>query len=174
MNILDVIIICILGYSLIRGIFRGLIKELASIVGVLAGLYAARMYYAPVSGLLAKWITNVAYREIAGFFIVFCGVLLVVGILGIIIKYVLKIVSAGWIDRLLGSVFATVKAVLIAAVLLLVLTTFLPKRTSVVKDSMLAPHVMTLSGEIVNLIPGDMKQKFSEKFVDLKKVWKRI
>ena len=174
MNLLDVIIICILGYSLVRGIFRGLIKELASIVGVIAGLYAARMFYPQISGLMSKWITNVAYREIVGFLIIFCAVLVIVGILGVVIKYVMKIASAGWLDRLLGSIFATVKAVLIVSILLIVLTTFLPKRAAVVKDSLLAPHVMMISGEIVNLIPGEMKQRFFEKFADLKNVWKRI
>ena len=111
MNPLDYIIISILGYSLVRGIFRGLVKELSSIVGVVAGLYAARLYYPDVSDLLSKLISTVAYREIAGFFIIFCSVLIVVGIFGIIIKYVLKIASAGWLDRTLGAVFASVKAI---------------------------------------------------------------
>ncbi|MGD9324868.1 MAG: CvpA family protein, partial [Desulfobacterales bacterium] len=34
MNPFDIIIIVILGYSLVRGIFRGLVKEVSSIVGV--------------------------------------------------------------------------------------------------------------------------------------------
>ena len=174
MNALDIVILCILGFCLIRGIFRGLIKELSSIVGVVAGIYAARMYYTSVSNLLAKWISNVAYREIAGFFIIFCGILILVGIVGIIIKYLLKITAAGWLDRLLGSVFATVKAVLIVSVLLMVLTAFLPKGTAIVKESMMAPHVMMVSENMVKMIPGEMKQKFFDKFAEMKKAWKRI
>jgi len=37
MNPFDTIIAIILGYCLIRGFFRGLIKELSSIIGVLGG-----------------------------------------------------------------------------------------------------------------------------------------
>ncbi|MGD9259358.1 MAG: CvpA family protein, partial [Desulfobacterales bacterium] len=37
MNPFDILIIIILGYSLIRGLFRGLVKEVASIIGVLGG-----------------------------------------------------------------------------------------------------------------------------------------
>jgi len=41
MNALDVVIAVIVGFCLIRGIFRGLIKELSSIIGVFAGFYFA-------------------------------------------------------------------------------------------------------------------------------------
>jgi membrane protein required for colicin V production len=34
-------ILTILSYGLIRGIFRGLVREISSIVGVLGGFYAA-------------------------------------------------------------------------------------------------------------------------------------
>ena len=57
---------------------------------------------------------------------------------------------------------------------MIVLTTFLPKGTAIVKDSVLAPHVMMLSENIVKLVPGEMKQKFADKFADLKNAWKRI
>ncbi|MBW2176094.1 MAG: CvpA family protein, partial [Deltaproteobacteria bacterium] len=41
MTILDVLMIVIVGFCLIRGVFRGLIKEISSIIGVFAGYYAA-------------------------------------------------------------------------------------------------------------------------------------
>ncbi|MGD8721013.1 MAG: CvpA family protein, partial [Desulfobacterales bacterium] len=61
MNPFDILTIVILAYSVIRGIFRGLIKEMSSIVGVLAGYYAAYSYYALVAAVLSRWITNTAY-----------------------------------------------------------------------------------------------------------------
>ena len=173
MNTLDIIIICILGYCLIRGIFRGLIKELSSIIGVLAGFYAAYTYYLPVSGMLIQWMTNPAYRNILAFMIIFCGILLIVGILGVIIKYILKIASAGWIDRLLGTVFAVVKGVLISSVLLVILTAFLPKGASIVKKSVLAPHVIQISEKMARMAPDGLKKQFYTKFEDLKNIWKK-
>ena len=41
MNILDILIAVIVGFCLVRGIFRGIIKELTSIVGVVAGFFAS-------------------------------------------------------------------------------------------------------------------------------------
>ncbi|MBU4319171.1 MAG: CvpA family protein [Proteobacteria bacterium] len=172
MNSLDIIIACILGYCLIRGIFRGLIKELSSIVGVLAGVYLASAYYPLTSNLLSKWVANASYRDISGFLMIFCGVLLVVGVVGVIIRYLLKIASAGWVDRLLGTLFAVVKAVLIVSVILVILTSFLPKNAAIMKNSILAPHVVYVSEKIIQMVPESMKAEFYNKFKELKNTWK--
>ena len=172
MNPLDIIIIAILGFSLVRGIFRGLIKELSSIIGVLAGFYAAYTYYPYVAGLFAKWISNSGYRSILGFLIIFCAILILVGILGVLIKYVLKIASLGWFDRTCGAVFGLVKGVLIVSVVILMLTTFLPKGAPFIRKSLLAPHVMMISEKMIKMVPPDMKQQFFDKFQELKRSWK--
>jgi membrane protein required for colicin V production len=174
MNFLDILLVCIMGYCLVRGIFRGLIKELSSIVGVIAGFYTAYTYYPVISRFLARWMSNSGYRDIAGFLILFCAVLLVVGILSIIIKYLLKIASAGWLDKLLGLCFAAVKGLLIASVLIITLTTFLPKGAGILKGSLLTPHVLTLSEKMIQIVPPEMKKNFDKKFTDLKKQPKRI
>ena len=87
MNLLDIVIIVILAYCLIRGIFRGLIKELSSIVGVLAAFYAAYSYYPLVAYLLRRWITDAGYLNILSFFILFCFIFVAVSMLGVVIKY---------------------------------------------------------------------------------------
>jgi len=172
MNALDIIIVVILGFCLVRGIFRGLIKELSSIVGVFAGFYAAYTYYTQLAKPLSRWISNEAYLNILSFLIIFCGVFIVISIFGIIIKYILKSASMGWTDRLCGAGFGSIKGILIVSVLLLVLTTFLPKNTPVIQSSLLAPHVMMVSEKIAKVIPKDMKEQFLTKIEDFKKVWK--
>ena len=140
MNPFDILTIVILAYSVIRGIFRGLIKEMSSIVGVLAGYYAAYSYYALVAAVLSRWITNTAYVNIVSFLILFSVVFLIVSAFGVIIKYVLRIAFMGWLDRICGAAFGLAKAILIVSVLLIVLTTFLPQNAPIVTNSVLAPH----------------------------------
>lgn len=172
MNPLDVMVIVILGFCLVRGIFRGLVKEVSSIVGVLAGYYGAYTYYALPGSLLAGWISNPGYRNILGFLIIFILVLLIVGVLGIVIKYVLKIASLGWLDRICGAGFATVKGILIVAVVILMLTTFLPKGAPIIADSLLSPYVMRVSGIMIKIVPQEMKTEFFAKFKEINKIWK--
>ena len=172
MNPFDILIIVILGYSLVRGLFRGLVKELSSIIGVLGGFYAAYTYYQVVAGLLSRLIHDIAYLNILSFLIIFCGVLIIVGVLGVIIKYLLNIAFLGWIDRIGGVFFGVLKAVLIVSILFITLTAFLPKGAAFIKNSELAPHVSWISEKMANVISKEMKQDFKAKLGELKKAWK--
>jgi membrane protein required for colicin V production len=172
MNPFDIIIIVILGYSLVRGIFRGLVKEVSSIIGVLGGFYAAFTYYTMLAKLLSGLIKETAYLNILSFLIIFCGVLIIVGILGVIIKYLLNIAFLGWVDRIGGVGFGLVKGILIASILFITLTAFLPKGSAFLKNSMLAPHVSWVSENMAKVISKEMKQDFMGKLGELKKAWK--
>jgi membrane protein required for colicin V production len=171
MNPFDTIITIILGYCLIRGFFRGLIKEISSIIGVLGGFYAGHTYYMEISRPLGAWISNPAYAKILGFMLLFCGVFIFVSILGVIIKYLMNIAFLGWVDRICGVLFGIAKGVLITSVILMMLTAFLPKGTPLIKDSLLAPHVSRVSEIMAQLVSKEMKQDFSTKIMELKKIW---
>jgi len=172
MNPFDIIIIVILGYSLVRGIFRGLVKEVSSIIGVLGGFYAAFTYYNMLAKFLSGLIKETAYLNILSFLIIFCGVLIIVGILGVIIKYLLNIAFLGWVDRIGGVGFGLVKGILIASILFIALTAFLPKGSAFLKNSMLAPHVSWVSEKMAKVVSKEMKQDFMAKLGELKKAWK--
>lgn len=172
MNPFDIIIIVILGYSLVRGIFRGLVKEVSSIIGVLGGFYAAFTYYTILTKFLSGLIKETAYLNILSFLIIFCGVLIIVGILGVFIKYLLNIAFLGWVDRIGGVGFGLVKGILIASILFITLTAFLPKGSAFLKNSMLAPHVSWVSEKMAKVISKEMKQDFMAKLGELKKAWK--
>jgi len=172
MNPFDIIIVVILGYSLVRGIFRGLVKEVSSIIGVLGGFYAAFTYYTILTKFLSGLIKETAYLNILSFLIIFCGVLIIVGILGVFIKYLLNIAFLGWVDRIGGVGFGLVKGILIASILFITLTAFLPKGSAFLKNSMLAPHVSWVSEKMAKVISKEMKQDFMAKLEELKKAWK--
>jgi len=170
-NFLDIFIIIVLAYCLIRGIFSGLIREISAIVGVFAGFYGAYTYYPVVARLLARWISDVSYLNILSFLIIFCVLFILVSILGVIIKYVLKIAFLGWVDRICGAGFGFVKGILIVSVVLITLTAFLTKGAPVIRDSRLAPHVTIISQNMAKVVSKDMKKAFTAKLAELKKTW---
>ena len=172
MNPFDILIIVILGYSLVRGLFRGLVKEVSSLIGVLGGFYAAYTYYKVLAGLLAGLIHDTSYLYILSFLIIFSGVLIIVGVLGVIIKYVLNISFLGWADRIGGVVFGVLKGILIVSILFITLTAFLPKGTAFIKNSELAPHVSWISEKLAEVVSKEMKLDFKAKLGELKKAWK--
>ena len=173
MNLFDILIIVVLGYCMIRGIFRGLIKEVASIVGVLAGFYAAYAYHGTVAQSLSRWIVLPAYRSIVGFVLVFCGVLFVITLMGILIRMVIKAALLGVVDRILGAVFGAIKAVLVVTLVYILLVTFSPVGgMTFIRDSKLAPPVVAIGRVIVEVMPEGIKKTYDRKLEEFKKGWR--
>ncbi len=172
MNPFDVFIILVMGYSIVRGLFRGLVKEVSSIIGVLGGFYAAYSYYPLVAKLLSGIIDEQSYLNILSFLIIFCGILIIISVLGVVIKYLLNVAFLGWIDRICGLGFGLIKGVLIVTVIFIILTTFLSKGAPIIKKSILAPHVIWISEKMVGLVSDDMKKDFFTKLDEFKKAWK--
>lgn len=172
MNFFDVIVVIILCFCLIRGGFRGLIKEISSIVGVIAGFYGAYAYYPQIARWLAKWIADTGYCNILAFMIIFCGVFVVISILGVIIRYLINKVFSGWPDRIGGVLLGFLKGCLIVAVLFIALTAFLPKGASFLQRSRLSPYVAKYAEVMAGLITKDMKDDFREKYEELKTGWR--
>lgn len=172
MNLFDIAIIIIVGFSLIRGFFRGFIKELFSVIGLFVGFYAAYTYYQQIAKFLSQWITNASYLNILSFMIIFCGIFFIISILGVIIKYVLNISFLKWADRIFGAGFGAIKGILFVSILLIMLITFLPKGTPIIKKSRLSPHFLLVSTKMASVIPEEMKRNFTDKIRELKRVRK--
>lgn len=171
MNALDIVIVVILAYCLIRGIFRGLVKELSAIVGVLAGFYAAYTYYPLAASLASRWISDPAIRSVLSFFVLFAAVFVLVSLLGVLIQRLLRMVFLGWVDRICGGGFGAVKGLLISAVVVVALTAFLQKGTPLVRDSLLSPYVTVVSERLAKIVSQEMKQQFTVKAAYLKDNW---
>ncbi len=173
MNLLDIVLATIIGFCLIRGIFRGLIKELSSIIGVVSGFYAAYSYYPLIAKFLKRWIADTGYANILACLILFIGIYITISIAGVLIKYLMNIVFLGWTDRICGLIFGTLKGVLIVSVIVVMLTAFLPKNSAILKDSLIARHTMVISATMVRVASVDMKKLFKDHLKELKQSWQR-
>jgi membrane protein required for colicin V production len=172
MNPFDMVIVMILGYGVIRGIFRGLIRELAAIAGVAVGFYVAYANYKTVSPMLARWISTLAYADIVGFILLFSAVLMIISGAGILIRLIIKVALLGVFDRILGGIFGGLKGALIVSLLFILLVSFLPSGgVKIVSESKLAPHVNTVSKGVVAVIPKEMRESFIKNIEELKKSW---
>ncbi len=172
MNPFDAVVIVIVVFCLVRGLFRGLIKEVSSIIGVLAGFYAAYTYYAPLADILTDWLAHRDYTNLLSFLLIFCAVFFTISLLGVVTKYLLNIAYLGWFDRFCGAGFGFSKGVLITAVLLIVLTAFLPKGAPLIKNSRLSPYVASLAENMARVVSPQMKKQFQTKLEEMKKAWR--
>lgn len=173
MNILDYVIIALLLFCLIRGIFRGLVKELASIVGVLGGFYAAYTYFPVTAAWVAPWMSHSTYANIVGFTLIFAGVCVVVAIAATLIRYLMKITFLGWADHFGGALVGTVKGAAVALVLVMMLTAFLPGNLAVLQNSIAARQLLRVGEPLMLVVSKEMKTLVIPKIKELNRTWKK-
>lgn len=173
MNAFDIAVIVIISFCLIRGLFNGVIGELSGIIGVIAAFYGAYTYYPMITSYAADMVQNPETRNLIAFSLLFCGILIVVGFISIVIRKFLKFVFLGWVDRILGLFFGAAKGILFASVFFILLTTFLPKSSSVLADSKFSPNVAQVSEIMTIFVSTETKEDFQKQMKGLYKKWKQ-
>lgn len=174
MNPLDIIITIILSYCLIRGGFRGLIREVSAIIGVLGGFFLAVNFYRPLAVFLQKQLgINSPFLNILSFMIIFGGVLIAISLLATAIRRMLEASDLTWFDRFCGVLIGAAKALLISAVIVVALTAFLPKNALLVRESLMAPYISIVAQQMAKVVSKDMKEQYNQKITELKKAWRQ-
>jgi len=173
MNGFDIAAIVLISFCLIRGIFNGIIGEISGIIGVFAGFYGAYTYYPLIAVYAEKWIHSADTRNLIAFFLLFCAVLIFVTLLSLLIRKFLKLVFLGWADRLLGLFFGAAKGLLIVSVFFIMVTTFLPKSSSGLKDSKVSPYIAQISKAMTVFVSKNTRNDFLKQLEGIQKIWKR-
>ncbi len=160
MNTFDIVVIVIISFCLIRGLFKGVIGEMSGIIGVIAGFYGAYTYYPLITVYAEKWIENSGMRNLIAFFFLFCAILVMIGLISVLIRKFLKLVFLGWVDRTFGLVFGAAKGLLIVSVLFIMITTFLPKSSNVLAGSKFSPYIAKVSKAMTVFVSQNSKKDF--------------
>lgn len=115
MTILDLVLLIWFLPAIYVGVSKGFFKQAASIAALVLGVWLAYRYYQPVSGFFAGFFKDAhpSLLNVAGFILVFLGASAVATILGNLLTGLLKAVSLGWVNRILGLLFAVAKTALI-------------------------------------------------------------
>lgn len=172
MNPFDMVIAVILGYCVIVGIFKGFIREAASIVGVVGGFYAAYAGHEILGPVVAGWVKTPAYQDIIAFVLIFLGFCLIVNLLGVLLRLLIKLVLLGVVDRSFGAVLGALKGALLVSFLYVLLIAFLPiGGKQMVAESRLAPPVNAVSKMMVHIVPKEKRRAFMRNMEELKKDW---
>ncbi len=173
MNMMDMIVVAVLCFYMIRGIFRGLSSELASIIGVIAGFYGAFLFYPRVVELLPAKIAAGVYADILGFAIIFCGVFLFIHLLGVLIRFALGITMLSWVDRLLGAGFGIFKGALFLGVVFFIFARFIQPTAPVMQESILYGYATTAAEAVADRNFYDLPATIKSKIEGLETSWKK-
>jgi membrane protein required for colicin V production len=172
LNTLDILILVILGFTLIRGLFRGFIGEISSVAGLIAGFFLANKYHAMLLPLVESILPDRGTAQLISYALVFCTGLVGVLMVAAVLRHLLKVVLLGWVDRFAGGVIGLLKGGLICVLLVLVLTTFLSPKADILASSRMAPQVNRFAAILADLLPREMRLEFEEKSQPLRQIWR--
>jgi membrane protein required for colicin V production len=128
LSAIDWIVLAVLTLSLLLGLWRGIAREVLSLIGWVAAFWLAQMH-AP---RMAQWLpmsgSSEMLRYAAGFVVTFLAVLIVSALAGWLMRQFLSAVGLGWLDRLLGGVFGLLRGgvVLLAGTVVVNMTPLAP------------------------------------------------
>jgi len=175
MNILDIIIAGLIAFFLIKGIFRGFFREIASLGGVIFGILAGNRYHPQMADCLKNYLPLEKYLPLVSFIILFIGVMIGFYLLGLLLHRLFKTLLIGWFDRTLGICFALIKGVIISYLLIVLLTFFVPSSSPLIAKSKCARFVIISYQSMARLISPDIYQQWKEKLLnESKKLEKMI
>ena len=128
MNLIDVLFVLVAAVSLLVGVWRGLLRELLSLLSWLVAAYVAWRFHGLLMPPLAGAIASPGARQAAALLLVFIGALIGLALLSHLLVSLLKRSPLRGTDRALGAVFGALRGlVLIGAAVLLVEATPLQK-----------------------------------------------
>ena len=116
MNWLDTTIIIITGLSCIFGLWRGLVREVLSLVTWVLALLVARTYSEVLVNFLFMSIDDVTVRYVAAFALIFIAVMMLGTFLNFLMSKLLVFTGLKLIDRILGGLFGIARGMLIVLV----------------------------------------------------------
>jgi Uncharacterized membrane protein, required for colicin V production len=121
MNTLDIIIIIVLLLFAYKGFSQGFIIGLATLVGLVAGIWAAVHFADHAAHVLRDVIHfHTTHMALASFIFTFLAVLILVYLLGKLLTGIINLMALGLLNRLAGALFGIAKGCLIVSAFLYV------------------------------------------------------
>lgn len=167
MSIIDIVLAALLLFGFVRGLFKGLFVEVASLVALVLGIYGAIHFSYFASDILESKVDwNEKTINIVAFAVTFVIIVLTISLAGKALTKLADFAALGLLNKLLGGVFGALKIGLILSVLLIVFSKlnntlpFMEKED--LEESTLYEPVKSLAPMIFpNLIKSETEQETS-------------
>lgn len=151
MNFFDIAILAVLAGFLLKGLLRGLLREVCSLLGLVTGSLLALRFHGSLAATMAdSFHLPAAFCAAVTFTLLFLAAVLVFWGIGYLLSRLVKLPLLGGMNRLAGGFFGLAESVLLLAVILYALGNgSLPASMQpAFKRSQLVPPFHTLGGEV--------------------------
>ncbi len=160
------IIILSTGFALTKG----LVREIISLVALIAGFVLAVLYYPVTAHWFIEFSRNETVANLLGFLLIFLGCILLGAAAAFLVNRFVKMTSLEWVDRLLGGVYGFLRGWAVASIIILALIAF-PVRENLLERSFLAPFLLAGARVAALMVPQDMKNRFNDEYKKVLQRW---
>jgi membrane protein required for colicin V production len=158
MNLFDWFLIAMLAYSIVMAFMRGIILELFSLGGLIAGILLASWNYNHVAALLGHLISTPAIAQILSFSLIVIGVMVLSTILGKALNRTAHAIGLGFFDRVFGAAFGFARGCLFGVAILIAIAAFWP-HSEWIANSWLSPYFLAGAHAVSFVVPHDLQQQ---------------
>ncbi len=124
MAILDIILLLCFVPAIVGGITKGLVKEVVDLAAVLLAAWAAFKFSVPLADWMGGFFTlDPAVLKVIAFVLIAVAVALILNAFSALITKALDAISLGFLNRLLGLVFAIAKTAFLVGLFILLIET---------------------------------------------------
>lgn len=151
--IIDIILLIILAYGLLKGLTRGGVLQLFSLIGFVVALVVARLYSSDLGDLISSIIPSsdpetdssvwAMFYNAIGFTLLFFLVQIVISKIASMLNIFTKLPVIGFLNRIMGAVLGFVQMYLVAFVIIILLfLTPIGSAKELIEDSSLAMYMI--------------------------------
>lgn len=121
LNILDLALVILWIFFIIKGFSRGLLQELAGIIIFVVSLWIAYMLYIKLGNMLLTYIGSKKWSYLVAYIVLFCSVMIIFSIMSGLLQKHLGWKSGSWIDWLGGGAIGALKGFVLCIIIIAVL-----------------------------------------------------
>ena len=158
MNLFDWMLLAILAYSTVIAFVRGIILELFSLGGLIAGILLASWNYKYVATFFGHLIKTPSTAQIVAFLIIVIAVMILCTFLGKALNRTAHAIGLGFFDRLLGAGFGFGRGCLIGVAILMAVAAFRP-HSDWAENSRLSPYFLAGAHAVSFVVPHQLQQQ---------------
>lgn len=152
MSLLDAIAFLLLVGFVIRGVWVGFIRQIASLSALILAFLVAGHFYGTSAHMVTPFIRNEQVGFLVAYAVIFCLVFIATIGIGVGCKKVANLIIHEWFDKTLGGVLGAIKGVFLATLAFMAMAIFISGSSPVFTKSILYPYLQKTSTILLSAI----------------------
>ena len=158
-DIFDTAIILLLTFFTIRGWLNGFVGEIAAIVSLIGGFWAAHTFHKDLAPQLT-FVSDPLWQNMGAYIIIFVAVIIAVAVVAKLFQRILSFAFIAWADRVFGAMLGLAKGLILCTIAFVVINKFFAT-AEFFQQSRVRPYFASFIEQVRTHLPPDVVKRFS-------------